>query len=240
MKVRGKHVLLLAVAAGVLAIVPSASAATAPGALNCPGHDVYNSTHWKVMIGETVNCTIEGATDVSGATVDVFIKSTTSGNTTVPGIVVGHTIAFSYTASADRCDTNIVAYGTNGNNSNNSIITSGGTSAAGFGYVDASGNPVSCSTPTAVTFRGLAADRTARGVVVRWQTSSELGTIGYNVYREAAGKRVKLNRSLISAGSGLSAHSYSWLDRSGKTGRYWVQAVERNGARVWRGPASAQ
>jgi thermitase len=103
-----------------------------------------------------------------------------------------------------------------------------------------SSNVVAPQHPTAVTFRSLVAKRTKHGVVVIWGTASELGTVGYNVYRGSGTKRVKLNKSLIKAGLGVWTRSYSLLDRSAKHGTYWVEAVERNGARVLRGPASAR
>jgi hypothetical protein len=217
---------------------PSAPTATAPGGLNCP-LAVYNPTHWALKAGDSVTCTIEGATDVSGSSVDVIVKSSTLGNATVTGSVSGTTITFDWQAPAGACETSIVAYKTNGNNSNNSFITPGGSSAAGFGYVDANGNPAACDPPSAVTFRSLTAVRTARGVVLRWTTASELGTVGYVIFRESAGKRVRLNSSLVKVGSGVLPNRYSWLDQIHKSGSYWVEAVERKGAPVWRGPVSA-
>jgi hypothetical protein len=82
----------------------------------------------------------------------VFIKSSDFGNTTVTGTVSGSgastKVTFTYTGAAGGCNTVVVAYGSLGNNSNNSRITSGGTAAAGFGFVDASGNPITiCGSP---------------------------------------------------------------------------------------------
>lgn len=227
-----KSGLLLAVAAGALAFVSSASAATAPGGLHC-NLPVYNSTHYALQIGQTVTCTIEGATDVIGqTTVDVIIKSTGSGNIVVTGTVVGSTITFSYTAPADRCDTNIVAYGTNGNNTNNSFITPGGTSAAGFGYVDAQGNPIVCgATPTAVKMLSFAAKSTRTGVKLSWKTASEAGTLGYNVYRQTSAGKVKLNSKLILAKSPAGA-AYSLAARRA-SGTYLLQEVRTSGASRW-------
>lgn len=242
-----KRSLLLAAftALAVLVLVPSASAANAPGSLRCPTLSQYNNTHYGLAVGTTVTCTIEGATDVSNGPVDVIIKSTTFGNTTVTGTAAGGVITFTFTAPNNGCDTVIVAYETSGNNSNNDFIDDGvkngsGTSSAGFGYVNAQGQPILCST-TAVAFRSFMADRTARGVLVRWSTGSEAGTIGYNVYREVSGKRVKLNHSLVHASSGVQGHAYKLLDRRGATGsRYWIQSVERNGARAWYGSTTAR
>jgi hypothetical protein len=228
----GKSALLLAAATAVLAFVPTAAAAHAPGALNCP-LPVYNSTHWQVTVGTTVNCTIDGATDVSDGPVDVFIKSTTLGNTTVVGTALNGTISFSWNVPADRCDTNIVAYGTTGNNTDNRIITPPGGSSAGFGYVDAQGNPVTCATPTAVKMLSFAANSARSGVHLSWKTASEAGTLGYNVYRQTAAGKVKLNSKLILAKS-TSGAGYSFLARkSPGTVRYLLQEVRTSGATRW-------
>jgi hypothetical protein len=231
-----KSALLLATATVVMVVVPSASAAHAPGGLNCP-LPVYNSTHWQLTVGHSVTCTIEGASDVSGqSTVDVIIKSTTLGNTIVTGTVSGSgantTITFSFTADATRCDTNIVAYGTSGNNTDNRFITPPGGSSAGFGYVDAQGNPAVCgATPTAVKMLSFAAKSSRTGVKLSWRTGSEAGTLGYNVYRQTAAGKVKLNSKLILAKSPAGA-AYSFA--AGKSsGTYLLQEVRSSGASRW-------
>jgi uncharacterized repeat protein (TIGR01451 family) len=97
--------------------------------------------------------------------------------------------------------------------------------------------PDNSTTVTAVTLRGIAATRTARGVLVRWRTASEVDTLGYNVYRLRAGRRVRLNRHVIPAKN--RGARYSFLDRSATSGpaRYYVQAISLDGARAWYGPA---
>jgi hypothetical protein len=235
----GKSALLLAAATAVLAFVPTAAAAHAPGGLNCP-LPVYNSTHWQLTIGQTVTCTIEGASDASGqSTVDVIIKSTTLGNTTVTGTVSGSgastTITFQWTAGADRCDTNVVAYINTGNNTDNRFISPPGGSSAGFGYVDAQGNPVSCATPTAVKMLSFAANSARHGVHLSWKTASEAGTLGYNVYRQTSAGKVKLNSKLILAKGASNGAAYSFLARKSPTGavRYLLQEVRTSGASRW-------
>jgi hypothetical protein len=93
---------------------------------------------------------------------------------------------------------------------------------------------------TAVTFRSLSASRSARGVVVRWSTASELNTLGFHVYRQVGDRRVRVNRRLIPA-KGLGA--YTLLDRRApraKTLRYWIQEVAVDGSRSWYGPVRAR
>lgn len=95
--------------------------------------------------------------------------------------------------------------------------------------------------PVAVTFRSLTASRTAAGgVLVRWRTASELQMLGYNVYRDVNGRRVRVNSKLIAAANASSARTYSYRDRKagmGKALRYWIQAVNLDGSRRWYGPA---
>lgn len=96
--------------------------------------------------------------------------------------------------------------------------------------------------PTAVTVLVLDAARTAKGAFIRWRTGSEVGLLGFNVYREVAGRRVKASRAVIASVGGTSGHAYAWLDRSApKTGalRYWLQTVSLSGDRSWRGPVTA-
>jgi uncharacterized repeat protein (TIGR01451 family) len=121
------------------------------GALNCPTLTVHNPTHYKLPVGTSVTCTIDGAEEVSGqSTTTVFIKSSTLGNTEVTGTVTGTgentQITFSFTAPRDGCDTTVVAYDNVGLNSNNTIISGDPTSpaAAGFAYVDGNGNVIEC------------------------------------------------------------------------------------------------
>ena len=93
---------------------------------------------------------------------------------------------------------------------------------------------------TAVSFRSVAAARTAIGVSVRWQTASEVDMLGFNVYREVNRKRARVNTKLIqSNGRGL----YSFVDRKAPkvtSVRYWIQAVNMDGSRSWYGPAPSQ
>jgi uncharacterized repeat protein (TIGR01451 family) len=121
------------------------------GALNCPTLTVHNPTHYKLQVGTTVACTIDGAEEVSGQlTTTVFIKSSTLGNTEVTGVVTGTgestQITFIFQAPGDGCDTTVVAYDKVGTNSNNTIISGDPDSpaVAGFAYVDGTGEVIDC------------------------------------------------------------------------------------------------
>jgi hypothetical protein len=99
----------------------------------------------------------------------------------------------------------------------------------------------------AVQLQSFTARRSGKNVVLRWRTASEVNTLGYNVYRQAGAKRVKLNRSLIPAasliGGSMSSHAYSFRTRipslKGASAKYWLQEVASNGARSWYGPVRA-
>lgn len=92
--------------------------------------------------------------------------------------------------------------------------------------------------PTAVQVESLRATGRRDGVLVRWRMGSEVGVLGYNVYRERSGARVRLNRGRITAHGGVAGKSYSYLDRSAPRARdgvrYWLQVVNRDGSRIWK------
>jgi hypothetical protein len=90
----------------------------------------------------------------------------------------------------------------------------------------------------AVTIATVSARRSPGGVTVRWRTGTEVDTLGFNVYRQVRGKRVRLNRGLLPALGGLGGSSYSYRDRRApaRAARYWVQDVAIDGTRTWHGP----
>ncbi|MGD0567241.1 MAG: C25 family cysteine peptidase [Candidatus Sulfotelmatobacter sp.] len=104
----------------------------------------------------------------------------------------------------------------------------------------------------------------ANRTVLLWKTGGEAHNLGFNIYREQNGARVRLNSSLI-AGSALlmsgsslkhSAKSYAWIDSykidsskidsspidsssASGSGSYWLEDVDVNGTRVLHGPVVA-
>jgi uncharacterized repeat protein (TIGR01451 family) len=109
--------------------------------------------------------------------------------------------------------------------------------------------------PTKIQLHAFAArmgtDKTgANRVVLFWKTGGEAHNLGFNVYREQNGERVRLNPSLI-AGSALlmsgalprhSGKTYSWIDSStgSGSGAYWLEDVDVNGTRALHGPVTAE
>src|SRR6187397_1354413 len=120
--------------AGLVSAAISEGSLAAPGGL-APTGVKYNPTHWAVRAGDTITGTIVGATDVPDDSecsngdpgVDVFIKSSTFGNTTLCGTLSNNndTITFTWTVPAGACNTTNVAYMTNGNTTNNDLIDDG-------------------------------------------------------------------------------------------------------------------
>ena len=90
----------------------------------------------------------------------------------------------------------------------------------------------------------------ANRVMLTWKTGGEAHNLGFNVYREQHGNRVRLNPGLI-GGSALlmsgalpkhAGRSYAWMDPSPgvEGGSYWLEDVDVNGTRTMHGPVTAQ
>ncbi|MEW6442406.1 MAG: hypothetical protein AB1640_15825 [bacterium] len=96
---------------------------------------------------------------------------------------------------------------------------------------------------TLVELASFVAEATEEGVLVKWETASEVETAGFNVWRSAAadGEYSKVNESLIPAeGGATQGASYSFLDASalepGSTWFYKLEEVENSGASAMHGP----
>ncbi len=109
--------------------------------------------------------------------------------------------------------------------------------------------------PTAITLQSFAAhlgpDKNgASRVVLTWKTGGEAHNLGFNLYREINGNRVRVNSSLI-AGSALlmsgalpkhAGKTYAWIDPYSATigTSYWLEDVDVNGTRTMHGPVSVE
>jgi uncharacterized repeat protein (TIGR01451 family) len=109
--------------------------------------------------------------------------------------------------------------------------------------------------PTSVKLQSFSAhlstDKSgASRVLLMWKTGGESHNLGFNVYRERNGNRVRMNPSLI-AGSALlmtgalpkhSGRSYAWPDPSAEVAdaSYWLEDVDVNGTRTMHGPVSVE
>jgi hypothetical protein len=95
--------------------------------------------------------------------------------------------------------------------------------------------------PTAVELSSFTATGTAAGVLVEWETASELDNLGFHLYHgeTANGPWTRLNADLIpvqAPGSGWGG-SYSWLDAGGQsTTHYVLEDVSVDGKVTRHGP----
>jgi HYDIN/CFA65/VesB family protein len=103
------------------------------------------------------------------------------------------------------------------------------------------------SAPSAVDLVSMKATGYDGGVFVEWQTGFEVSNLGFNVYREQAGRRSLVNSDII-AGSALkvgpsvavrSGYSYAWWDKLSKNSGdavYYLEDLDINGRSTLHGP----
>ena len=88
----------------------------------------------------------------------------------------------------------------------------------------------------------------ARRTILTWKTGSEIHNLGFNIYRDQNGTKIRLNSSLI-AGAALmmngalpkhTGRRYAWIDpaTSQSTVLYWLEDVDVDGTRTMHGPVS--
>jgi hypothetical protein len=93
--------------------------------------------------------------------------------------------------------------------------------------------------PTAVTVSSFTARPDQQGILLEWETASEVGSIGFNLYRATTpdgfegGTAVQLNDQLIKGtGDPIQGGQYSFLDEEVAPGvryYYWLEEVEAGG-----------
>ena len=105
------------------------------------------------------------------------------------------------------------------------------------------------NTFTAVELVSFAASQSAEGVLLEWATGYEVDNLGFNIYREVAGKRARITPQMV-AGSALLAGSgtaltagrqYIWFDPApGGEGNlhYWLEDIALNGRVTLHGPVT--
>ncbi len=168
--------------------------------------------------GGTVTCLLGPMANAATATISILTIPNT------PGVV---TNTATVTLSPDQTDPNL------GNNTSTQSET--------------------ITAPTRITLRSFSAHSAtdkngANRVVLTWKTGGEAHNLGFNVYRDQNGNRVRMNPSVI-AGSALlmsgalpkhAGRSYAWIDPSaGMTGAsYWLEDIDVNGTRTMHGPVS--
>jgi len=109
--------------------------------------------------------------------------------------------------------------------------------------------PTSIKLQSFSAYSGTDQNGTSR-VILTWKTGGEAHNLGFNVYREQDGSRVRMNSSVI-AGSGLlmrgalpkhAGRSYAWIDSSpsSASASYWLEDIDVNGTHTLHGPISVQ
>jgi hypothetical protein len=115
------------------------------------------------------------------------------------------------------------------------------------GLIDCA-DPDCSSTPqcqTAITLSSFVATPKSGAVLLKWQTETEIDTIGFNLYRAESenGEYVKINGSLIPAvGSPTQGATYQLVDENVQNRRtYWykLEDIDIYGTSSMHGPISA-
>ncbi len=121
----------------------------------------------------------------------------------------------------------------------------------GVGSADATADnqtvTVSFNVPLAVLLANFSAEEQADGVLVQWETVSEIGNLGFNLWRCLSPDEpgAQLNSSLIPSQGpgGTQGYSYQWIDQAGlvagTTYYYWLEDMDVNGVVTRHGPVSA-
>ncbi|MBI4674523.1 MAG: hypothetical protein HY741_22995 [Chloroflexi bacterium] len=115
------------------------------------------------------------------------------------------------------------------------VVDSSGVAATdmSFDFVEAR------DTPTALDLASFGGKAQGSQVVLKWETASELNTLGFNVWRKQgkAGWR-QLNAETIAAKNpgNVSGNKYSYADantKAGKTYKYKLQVLSADGSSSW-------
>jgi hypothetical protein len=122
---------------------------------------------------------------------------------------------------------------------------------AGPGSADATADSQTVTTnfnvPLAVLLAGFSAQGQADRVLVQWDTVSEMGNMGFNLWRGLSPDEpdTQLNANLIpsQAPGSTQGYSYQWIDQAdltpGATYYYWLEDIDLNGIVTRHGPVSA-
>lgn len=97
--------------------------------------------------------------------------------------------------------------------------------------------------PTATTVVRFSSVLRQSGIELRWRTGTDVGLLGFNLFRTGDAKTARLNDRMIPArSSGASSGAgYRFLDRTARHARtylYRLQIVDQSGARRWAGASA--
>lgn len=101
--------------------------------------------------------------------------------------------------------------------------------------------------PTGVSLISFEAEQTPEGVLLSWETASEVDSLGFNIYRAEApyAEHFRVNPAMIlsKAMGGTSGAFYEYLDEDVETGityYYWLEAVDFALSKTLYGPISVE
>jgi CSLREA domain-containing protein len=127
--------------------------------------------------------------------------------------------------------------------------TAGNVAGAGSANATADNQTVTVNftVPLAVLLADFSAEGQGDGVRVQWETVSEMGNLGFNLWRGLTpdAPNRQLNADLIPSQGpgGTQGYSYQWLDQAdlvpGATYYYWLDDLGVNGVVTRHGPVSA-
>ena len=107
-------------------------------------------------------------------------------------------------------------------------------------YTTGTAGEVATDLHTEAAIVSLQATDTCPGTSIAWQTGYEIDALGFNVYREQGGQRVRLNASLLPAKgiAGGGGYSYQFADAvsADPSRSYWVEEVRFSLGSDWYGP----
>jgi len=99
---------------------------------------------------------------------------------------------------------------------------------------------VATDSHTEAAIVSLQATDNCPGTMLAWRTGYEIDALGFNVYREQGGQRVRLNASLLPAkgivGGGGYAYQFADAVSADPSRTYWVEEVRFSLDSDWYGP----
>ena len=101
------------------------------------------------------------------------------------------------------------------------------------GYGSMTSSSFTCAPPESVDLASFSVTPGRGGILIAWETASEINNLGFNLYRSTGDNpqtAIKINSQLIpSRWAGVAGASYSYLDRTARPAvsyHYWLEDVE--------------
>lgn len=105
---------------------------------------------------------------------------------------------------------------------------------------------LAAGSPTDISLISFTAAGHDDEVRLQWETGFEVDNLGFNIYRDENGERIRVNPEVIGGsalvvGPGIAldaGRSYEWWDGQprGKQTAYWLEEIDLGGKSIWHGP----